>query len=627
MFKGSAAKLALRRIDELFHSGIAGDLSDSELLDRFLRCVDSGRESAFAALVERHGPMVFRVCQQALKDHHDAQDAVQATFFVLARRAGAIRKRTSVSSWLFGVARRAAGHIRMEQARRRRSESRAVERASALIATQKPPDDDPYPELHAEIERLPEKYRVPIVLCYLEGLTHEQAASRLRWPLGTVKIRLSRARERLRVRLEKQGRPYLFVLPASPVGPGVPEHFVETITRGACQYASNGAGRWLASSTVPKVTEAVMKSMLIKKLVWAGVAASGLFLLGFGAIVAAQQATGRRVAAGQVLTLPGRAKPDDSRSMLQVHGATDFVPDRVLQVRAPVDCRVDHVLVDFGTRVKKGDPLLEVFSSDLAEAKNSYLVAVSQWEHDKRMLELHTAIVKEGRLSREELIRTQSTETQSRLKMSLARDKLLVFGLTVDEIEKTREEDGVHKGKMVLRSRASGTVVLRNAVPGNYYASTDNLMTIARLDALWVRARVNEVDAEKVKVGQNVIVQFPFGDRQIRAKLEAIAAQVDHESHTVLIRTTIPNPDGRLKPGAFVRMAVETDARDEEMGEGRGAVPGSIEATMRTNLNELERKLDRLLDEKEERSSHAKILERLEALERKLDQVLNGPRS
>ena len=180
---------------------------------------------------------------------------------------------------------------------------------------------------------------------------------------------------------------------------------------------------------------------------------------------------------------------------------------------------------------------------------------------------------------------------------------------------------------MVLRSRGAGTVVVRNAVIGNYYsAASDNLLTIARLDPLWVRARVREADAERVKVGQNVIVSFTFSDRKVRAKVEAIAAQVDHESHTVQIRTTIPNPDGLLKPGLFVRMAVETDAHDGDEGEGRGAASRPIDATMPDRLRELERKVDRLMDEKDERTSHAKILERLEALERKLDQVLNGRR-
>ncbi len=137
---------------------------------------------------------------------------------------------------------------------------------------------------------------------------------------------------------------------------------------------------------------------------------------------------------------------------------------------------------------------------------------------------------------------------------------------------------------------------------------------------------MSEVDAEKVKVGQNVIASFPFGDRQIRAKVEQIAGQVDHETHTVQIWTTIPNPDGRLKPGMFVRMAVETDVRDDDKGAGGGAVPGLVDSNTRDRMSELERKIEKLLDEKEERTSHAKILERLEVLERKLDQILNGRR-
>ena len=106
MFKASASKLALRRIDELFQSGIAGDLSDGELIERFLRCGDSAREFAFAALVERHGPMVFRVCGQALKNHHDVQDAVQATFLVLrggrGRSGSGRRSRAGCSGWRGG---------------------------------------------------------------------------------------------------------------------------------------------------------------------------------------------------------------------------------------------------------------------------------------------------------------------------------------------------------------------------------------------------------------------------------------------------------------------------------------------------------------------------------------------
>jgi RNA polymerase sigma factor (sigma-70 family) len=622
VLQGSAAKLPLRQMEYLFHSGIAGDLSDGELIDRFLRCGDEAREFAFAALVERHGPMVFRVCQRALKDHHDAQDAMQATFLVLARQAGAIRKRTSVSSWLFGVARRAAGRIRMEESRRRRFELRAAERTPRPDCDwDEPGDSDRYPELHAEIERLPEKYRVPIVLCYLEGLTHEQAAGRLRWPLGTVKIRLSRARERLRVRLEKRGRPYLFLLPASPRWPGhwpaLSEQLVNSITQAGCRSATNGVAGGLVSSAVVRLTQGVMKSMLFEKLKIAAVVLSGLFVVGLGGLVTAQQGIGKPPP-GRVI--PAAPNTEDAHSILRLFGTTDFVPDFTVKVRAPFDCRVDRVFVDFGTQVRKGDALLELFSPDLAEAKNSYLVAKSQWEHDKKVLG-------QGNVLEKVLIERQSDEEQSRLKAATAKERLLIFGVNEHEIEKIANEDGVQKAKMILRSRSDGIVVLRSVVPGNFYTPTDSLMSISRLDPLLVRANVSEPDARKVKVGQIVTVRVPFLDWQVRAKVEAISAQADPETHTVPIRTTIPNRDGRLKAGMFARLDVETYANGDERVEGQAVVERpNVDATMRDRLSELERKVDRLLGEKEERTSHAKILERLDALERKLDQVLNGRR-
>ena len=248
MDSGSVSRLRSRQLEDLFHTGIAGDLTDGDLLDRFLRCRDSVGEAAFTALVERHGPMVLRVCRHVLSDHHSAQDAVQATFLVLARKAGTIRMRRSVASWLFGVARRASARIRKEEARRHRYELRSFERSSALMsARQELSDPDPHPELHAEIQRLPEKYRVPIVLCYFEGLTHEQVANRLCWPLGTVKIRLSRARERLRSRLERRGRARQFLFPANPLRPqnytALPEHLVSAIAQAACRSMTNRHSR------------------------------------------------------------------------------------------------------------------------------------------------------------------------------------------------------------------------------------------------------------------------------------------------------------------------------------------------------------------------------------------------
>ncbi len=161
----------LRHLQTLFTAGTVGALSDGELLARYVSRRD---ELAFEALVERHGPMVFQVCRSALSDSHDAQDAFQATFLVLARRAASIRQGGSVASWLFGVAGRVAARARVSAARRRKHESSAAALAARLDDGLNPPWRDSEQErheldraaaLHEELARLPQKYREPVVLC------------------------------------------------------------------------------------------------------------------------------------------------------------------------------------------------------------------------------------------------------------------------------------------------------------------------------------------------------------------------------------------------------------------------------------------------------------------------------
>ena len=173
------------------------------------------------------------------------------------------------------------------------------------------------------------------------------------------------------------------------------------------------------------------------------------------------------------------------------------------------------------------------------------------------MLDYKTPLAEANNIPRKELIEVENDEAQSRLKMKLAKDKLLVYGLTEKEIENARNEDGVQKAKMILRSRAAGVVVLRSVVPGNYYTSADLLMTIAPLDHLWVRGSVSELDADQVEVGQKLKIIFPFSDRTIDATVDYIDKAIDSDSRSAKFRTTIPNPEGRLKAGMFVRMLLE----------------------------------------------------------------------
>jgi polysaccharide export outer membrane protein len=192
----------VREIHTLFNTGTIGRLTDGELLERFTSCNQEAAELAFAALVERHGPMVLRVRQSVLRERHDAEDAFQATFLILVRKAASIRKQSSVVSWVHGVAFRIASCQKGATSRRRRHERMAAERA---VSSAGPAGhEDLAPVLHEELARLPEQYRAPIVLCYLESLSHEQAAIQLCWPVGTVRSRLARGREQLRSRLTRR---------------------------------------------------------------------------------------------------------------------------------------------------------------------------------------------------------------------------------------------------------------------------------------------------------------------------------------------------------------------------------------------------------------------------------------
>ena len=192
---------ALRQIQRLFVEGRLASLPDGELLERFL---SEGDEAAFTALVERHGPMVLGTCRAVLRDANAAEDAFQATFLVLVCKARSIRGRGALASWLYQVAHRIAIQAGAEAARRRKRE-RLVGQLHATDGHRVEPDDEWREILHEEVARLSEKYRLPLLLCDLEGKTHAQAATELNCGEATVRRRLAGARELLRSRLIRRG--------------------------------------------------------------------------------------------------------------------------------------------------------------------------------------------------------------------------------------------------------------------------------------------------------------------------------------------------------------------------------------------------------------------------------------
>jgi RNA polymerase sigma factor (sigma-70 family) len=197
----------LRYIRAIFSEGAVADLTDHQLLERFTDRAgpDDSAELAFVALVERHGPMVLRVCRAALRDEHDAQDAFQAVFLVLVQKARSLRVRDSLGPWLHAVALRVSTHARVLAMKKRVHERKNAEMSTRSDGETAGVPDELNVAIHEEVGQLPEGFRKAVVLCDLEGLTHEEAARRLGWPVGTVKSRQARARERLRGRLIRRG--------------------------------------------------------------------------------------------------------------------------------------------------------------------------------------------------------------------------------------------------------------------------------------------------------------------------------------------------------------------------------------------------------------------------------------
>ncbi len=267
-----ASASLVQRLGSLFEGGCTAGLSDRELLERFTAKGEPADEAAFAAMVARHGPMVLGVCRQLLGDHHHAEDAFQAVFLVLARQARSIRDPDLLGAWLYGVALRTARKARGRIARRRQiEEAGAVGRpeARAAFPAEQMIEREQAEALHREIDRLPGSFRLAVVLCYFEGLSPDEAAVRLRWPGGTLRSRLVRAREKLRRGLARRGIVLSTTAMAAALAPrsasaSVSSLLCDSTTRAAIRFAARHAAAGGAPAAA--MAQEVLRSMLIHKL-------------------------------------------------------------------------------------------------------------------------------------------------------------------------------------------------------------------------------------------------------------------------------------------------------------------------------------------------------------------------
>ena len=327
--RGASRGALFNQLERLFGQGTSLGSTEGELLERFVTGHD---EVAFEALVARHGPMVLGVCRQLLRDPNDVDDAFQATFLVLVRKAATLRRRDLLGNWLYGVAYRVAARARTLSARRNSrvaSGHDSVERLTALECGQEVGLNQTMlleqgPWLHQEVSHLPEKYRIPIVLCYFEGLTHDEAASRLGWPLGTVKGRLARARDLLRRRLTRRG----VTLSATALGShlvgleakaAVPASLRMTTLKAAyalaCQAGASLARVPAVSLPVSALVEGVLHTMIANQI--KSIVLTSLLVVGTvstGVIVGASQLSGGSANAGNGNQVPAATTSSTERT-------------------------------------------------------------------------------------------------------------------------------------------------------------------------------------------------------------------------------------------------------------------------------------------------------------------------
>jgi RNA polymerase sigma factor (sigma-70 family) len=265
-----------RPVSALFNSGTAVGLSDAELLARLSDNSRAESDAALAALIARHGPMVLGVCRRTLADQHDVEDAFQATFLVLVRKAGSVRVDDSLGRWLYGVSRKVAGRARLLAARRPVPAGDAAESWPARPSA----ETELALALDEEIERLPRRYRDAVTMCYLEGLALRDAALRIGCPIGTVGSRLSRARDLLRLRLLRRGlgasaAVFLSAIECGDARAAVPQALAARVSQ-----LTSEAPAATVSAAANILATAVSRRISMTK---AGIAASIIVLFGLGA--------------------------------------------------------------------------------------------------------------------------------------------------------------------------------------------------------------------------------------------------------------------------------------------------------------------------------------------------------
>jgi RNA polymerase sigma factor (sigma-70 family) len=402
----------------------SADQTDGQLLSQFLAQRD---ETAFATLVRRHGPMVLGVCQRILGNAADAEDAFQATFLVLVRKATSLTSRTVLGAWLHCVARRTALNARRVAARRRLKEE-AMARPEAYGEHIR---DDWLVLLDEELSRLPEKYRLPLVLCDLEGRTRQEAAELLGWPEGTVAGRLARARALLARRLVRRGLPssaglLAAVLSQNAAPACVPAPLASSTITAATLVAVGQAATGAIPAKIAALTEGVLKAMLLTRLkmvvgflVVAAVLGGALGLLALPALTA-----GPREARGRAPQQPEGREQEPPQPVVKWKERHALNAERGTQIFA-ASISPDGKLVAFATN--QGVKLLDaVTGKEVAVVANDLTFTTAISPDGKTLATGHIKAIKLWDAATGKELVTLADDTKNIAKVAFAPDSKLL---------------------------------------------------------------------------------------------------------------------------------------------------------------------------------------------------------
>jgi cobalt-zinc-cadmium efflux system membrane fusion protein len=595
----SQPSAVLRFIRTIVPARASCTLPDHELVRRFLSHQD---ETAFAVLVERHGPLVLGVCRRLLRGTEDAEDAFQATFLVLVRKAGSITKRESVGSWLNGVACRVALKARSQAARRR-----AVERELRDLRAAAPHGrvgSDFGPALDEELSRLPDRYRIPLVLCYLEGKSTEEAARQIGCPRGTVLSRMARGREQLRRRLVQRGlaAPAVLTLaiPWEESAPtAVPPALAQSTIQAARAFIAGEAIGRSISAHAAALAKGAMHTMLLTKL-WNGAAvlltASVLIAVTGRLVQQARAGTGGeeprpelmpgntdaiRLPAEAVAKLGvciGEAKPRGPARprLLILPGSLAIDPGRVSRIRTRVSPAEVVEIADVvpGSSVKKGALLVVLRSLDVAQKKGDLIDALVRLRLDQDILARVEKAARDGAVPEATLLSARRNVESSRNSMSRVETTLRILQVPEADIKAVKayaEALGKAKGKrdpekekdwarVELRAPRDGVIVEKNVALGEILSDgTTTLFTLADLSKLQVLVNAPEdelASLQALKPDQRRWSIRPVNGQAVEGQIEEIGYLIDPNQHTALIKGTVPNAEGRLRAGQFITATI-----------------------------------------------------------------------